>query len=217
MVYAYEYVNIRIMQRAYSGFYPKEPDIHNLIAAVNIFDFSYRIYHTTIMSVARSVLRQSSRVSRASLPRPSRLFTPLFVAPLIALRPQSRSASTIPPRSEKFTTPTAEHITHLRSLLSSASSLLTTIDGSATEDDLAGFNNDWMNKYHGKSKVVIKPKSTKEVSEVMRYCYSVGLAVCPQGGNTGLVGMSYHPIDATDVRINTMVKLICYRRFKPDT
>jgi FAD/FMN-containing dehydrogenase len=75
-------------------------------------------------------------------------------------------------------------------LLSSPTSLLSTLDGSATEDELKGFNDDWMGKYHGKSKIVVKPRSTEEVAKVMAYCYEQGLAVVPQGGNTGLVGES---------------------------
>jgi FAD/FMN-containing dehydrogenase len=45
-----------------------------------------------------------------------------------------------------------------------------------------------MNKYHGKSQIVVKPKTTEEVSKVLKYCNEQGLAVVPQGGNTGLVG-----------------------------
>jgi len=41
----------------------------------------------------------------------------------------------------------------------------------ATADDLAGFNVDWMNKYHGKSPIEVKPRTTEEVSKVMKYCY----------------------------------------------
>jgi FAD/FMN-containing dehydrogenase len=47
-----------------------------------------------------------------------------------------------------------------------------------------------MNKYHGKSSVVVKPKSAEEVSKVMKYCYENDIAIVPQGGNTGLVGES---------------------------
>jgi FAD/FMN-containing dehydrogenase len=81
-------------------------------------------------------------------------------------------------------------VANIRALLSSSNSLLSTIDGSATSDDLASFNNDWMNKYHGQGQIVVKPKTTEEVSKVMKYCYDHDLAVVPQGGNTGLVGKS---------------------------
>lgn len=46
------------------------------------------------------------------------------------------------------------------------------------------------NKYKGESKVVLKPKSTEEVSKIVAYCVKEGIAITPQGGNTGLVGGS---------------------------
>lgn len=67
---------------------------------------------------------------------------------------------------------------------------MSTLDQSATADELKAFNDDWMGKYHGKGPIVVKPKTTEEVSKVMKYCYDNGLAVVPQGGNTGLVGTS---------------------------
>lgn len=65
---------------------------------------------------------------------------------------------------------------------------MSTLDQSATADELKAFNDDWMGKYHGKGPIVVKPKTTEEVSKVMKYCYDNGLAIVPQGGNTGLVG-----------------------------
>lgn len=111
-----------------------------------------------------------------------------------ALRPLQRTArlastSTSAP-SPEFTSPTIDHVKHLRTLLSSKSSLLSTLDESASGTELDGFNVDWMNKYKGQSAVVVKPKSTQEVADVMKYCYEQGIAIVPQGGNTGLVGMS---------------------------
>lgn len=53
---------------------------------------------------------------------------------------------------------------------------------------LAMANEDWMKKYKGKSKVLLMPSSTAEVSLVLKYCNTRKLAVVPQGGNTGLVG-----------------------------
>lgn len=142
---------------------------------------------TCDMSTSRSISRclcphLTKRSPRLHLPHPGRT----AATPLASIR----HASTVPPRTQSFTKPAEDHIKHLRSLLSSSASLLSTIDGSATADDLAGYNNDWMNKYHGKSPIVIKPKTTEEVSKVMKYCYDQGLAIVPQGGNTGLVGES---------------------------
>jgi D-lactate dehydrogenase (cytochrome) len=38
------------------------------------------------------------------------------------------------------------------------------------EDDLIGFNTDWMGKFRGKSQLVLKPKTTQQVSDIMKYC-----------------------------------------------
>ena len=61
--------------------------------------------------------------------------------------------------------------------------------------DLEGFNADWMRKYRGQSRVVVKPSSTVEVSKILAYCNEHSIAVVPQGGNTGLVGGSVPVFD----------------------
>eukprot|EP00899_Mesostigma_viride_P004760 jgi/Mesvir1/14285/Mv09715-RA.1 len=58
------------------------------------------------------------------------------------------------------------------------------------KDELTAFNEDWMGKYRGYSKLALKPKTTQQVAEVLKYCNQRRLAVVPQGGNTGLVGGS---------------------------
>lgn len=45
-----------------------------------------------------------------------------------------------------------------------------------------------MGKYKGHSQCVLKPRSAEEVSKILKYCNEKGIAVVPQGGNTGLVG-----------------------------
>jgi len=63
--------------------------------------------------------------------------------------------------------------------------------GAVVYDDerfLESYNVCWLKKYRGSSKVLLRPKSTKEVSEVLRYCHDNKIALVPQGGNTGLVG-----------------------------
>lgn len=47
----------------------------------------------------------------------------------------------------------------------------------------------------GQSKLLLKPKTTEEVSKILQYCYKRSLAVVPQGGNTGLVGGSVPVFD----------------------
>jgi FAD/FMN-containing dehydrogenase len=77
---------------------------------------------------------------------------------------------------------------------------MSTLDGSASVDELVAYNDDWMNKYHGKSQVIVKPKSTEEVAAVMKYCNEQNIAVVPQGGNTGLVG-GYHRSHSAEIQV----------------
>ena len=53
-----------------------------------------------------------------------------------------------------------------------------------------GYTQDWTGRLHGSSAAVVRPANTAEVAEVLRICAEHGLAVVPQGGNTGLVGGS---------------------------
>ena len=77
------------------------------------------------------------------------------------------------------------------------------IDGVTTDagDDLESFNSDWMRKYRGHTKLVVKPGTTAEVSKILKYCNDHMLAVVPQGGNSGLVGGSVPVFD--EIVINT--------------
>ncbi len=83
---------------------------------------------------------------------------------------------------------TEEDLAHFAKILPS-SSILSTLSPSATpSSELEPFNNDWMDKYHGKSTTVLKPRTTQEVSEIVRWCNQRKIGIVPQGGNTGLVG-----------------------------
>ncbi|KAB7507624.1 D-2-hydroxyglutarate dehydrogenase, mitochondrial, partial [Armadillidium nasatum] len=75
------------------------------------------------------------------------------------------------------------------------------------EDELLGNNTDWLGMVRGFSSVLLKPKSTKEVSEILKYCNDNNLAVCPQGGNTGLVGGSVPVFDEVIISTALMNKV----------
>jgi (R)-2-hydroxyglutarate---pyruvate transhydrogenase len=64
-----------------------------------------------------------------------------------------------------------------------------------------------MRKYKGQSKLVIKPGSTKEVSQVLSYCNEEMLAVVPQGGNSGLVGGSVPVFDEIIINMSRMKRI----------
>ncbi len=59
------------------------------------------------------------------------------------------------------------------------------------EPDLrAGHEVDWTGRFRGATPAVVRPGSTAEVAAVVAACDAAGVAVVPQGGNTGLVGGS---------------------------
>ncbi|MGQ0616702.1 MAG: FAD-binding oxidoreductase [Acidimicrobiia bacterium] len=55
-------------------------------------------------------------------------------------------------------------------------------------DVTAGYAVDWTGRFQGETPAVVRPGSTAEVAGVVAACASAGVAVVPQGGNTGLVG-----------------------------
>lgn len=160
---------------------------------------------------ARSIFT-ASKVAAAAMPRTS---TPRVAAPSPAT---PRGLATHAPSTHSFAKLSAEDITAFAKLLSSpSSSLLTTIAPSDSscgvkpvgQDELDGYNADWMNKYKGRSQLVIKPKSTQEVADVVKYCYEKRIAVVPQGGNTGLVGGSVPVEDEVSVCARSSVVDSC--------
>ncbi|CAB4067166.1 D2HGDH [Lepeophtheirus salmonis] len=56
--------------------------------------------------------------------------------------------------------------------------------------DVSSYNIDWNKSVRGQSECVLRPKTTEEVSLIMKRCHERSLGVVPQGGNTGLVGGS---------------------------
>ena len=57
-----------------------------------------------------------------------------------------------------------------------------------TGDLVAGYDTDWTGRWRGRPLAVVRPGDTGEVREVVLACAAAGVAIVPQGGNTGLVG-----------------------------
>lgn len=55
-------------------------------------------------------------------------------------------------------------------------------------DDLAPWLTEWRNRWTGQTPLLLTPRSTQEVARLVAICAREGVAVTPQGGNTGLVG-----------------------------
>lgn len=86
------------------------------------------------------------------------------------------------------------------------SAILSTLS-STPASELEPFNNDWMNKYHGRSTTVLRPRNTKEVSEIVKHCNERRIGIVPQGGNTGLVGGSVPIKDELVISLGNMTNI----------
>lgn len=55
-------------------------------------------------------------------------------------------------------------------------------------EEKKAYDTDWLNKWHGRSSVVVRPADTEQVAQVMRLCHASRSPVVIQGGNTGMSG-----------------------------
>jgi len=69
-----------------------------------------------------------------------------------------------------------------------------------------------MGRFKGRSTTVLKPKTTQEVSEILKWCHEKRIGVVPQGGNTGLVGGSVPVNDEVILSLSNLNKV---RSFDP--
>ncbi|XP_012537385.1 D-2-hydroxyglutarate dehydrogenase, mitochondrial isoform X2 [Monomorium pharaonis] len=75
-------------------------------------------------------------------------------------------------------------------------------------DECESYNIDFPKTIRGMSQLVLKPKCTEEVSAILKYCNEKRLAVCPQSGNTGLVGGSNPVFDEIVISMQLMNKIL---------
>lgn len=59
---------------------------------------------------------------------------------------------------------------------------------STDPDELAPHLTEWRDRFRGKTSIMLSPRTTAEVSAIIKACSAAGVAVVPQGGNTGLCG-----------------------------
>lgn len=136
-----------------------------------------------------------------SAPRASRSFSTSRASRAAAkLTTDSYPGLTRDPRFAKLT---PEHVAFFKKLLGQDSAVIDGLNADA-DADIEPFNEDWMHKYKGQCRLVLKPGSTEDVSKILRYCNENMLAVVPQGGNTGLVGGSIPVFDEIVISIGRM-------------
>jgi FAD/FMN-containing dehydrogenase len=68
--------------------------------------------------------------------------------------------------------------------------------------DLSAWELDWRKRYRGRSLAVVRPATSAQVCEVVQACGEHGVALVPQGGNTGLVGGSVPDASGTQVLLS---------------
>jgi FAD/FMN-containing dehydrogenase len=72
----------------------------------------------------------------------------------------------------------------------------------SAEEDCAAYEEDWRRRYRGRARCVVRPGSREEVAAVVGACAAAGVAIVPQGGNTGLVGGGVPQAGAVEVLIS---------------
>nr|XP_019575017.1 PREDICTED: D-2-hydroxyglutarate dehydrogenase, mitochondrial isoform X5 [Rhinolophus sinicus] len=77
-------------------------------------------------------------------------------------------------------------------------------------EELEASNVDWLRTVRGCSKVLLRPRTSEEVSRILRYCHERNLAVNPQGGNTGMVGGSVPVFDEIILSTALMNQVISF-------
>lgn len=110
-------------------------------------------------------------------------------------------------RDAKFASVSEADVGYFTSILGKQG-VLSSLNGSAQDEDLIVYNVDWMGKYRGQSRTVLRPKTSAQVSSILRHCNERGLAVSVQGGNTGLVGGSIPVFDEIVLNLSRMNSVI---------
>jgi FAD/FMN-containing dehydrogenase len=80
--------------------------------------------------------------------------------------------------------------------------------------DTEPYFTDWRKLYRGQGLCVARPADTAQVAAVLRLCAAAGVAVVPQGGNTGLSGGSV-PTGAQREIVLSLTRLNRIRRLDP--
>ena len=109
-------------------------------------------------------------------------------------------------RLTKFSKLTENHVETFKQILNDPKSHNVLQEN--TQGELDQYNVDWLKIVRGQSKLVLRPRTVEQVSQIMKFCNENKLAVCPQGGNTGLVGGSVPVFDEIVISLERMNKII---------
>ncbi|MEO1066984.1 MAG: FAD-binding oxidoreductase [Pseudomonadota bacterium] len=82
-------------------------------------------------------------------------------------------------------------------------------------DDMASYLREWRDKYQGRAAGVLRPKSVEELQAIVGIANEEGIALVPQGGNTGLVGAQI-AFDAERQFVVNLSRMNRIRQVDPD-
>eukprot|EP00823_Brevimastigomonas_motovehiculus_P006969 TRINITY_DN5992_c0_g1_i1.p1 TRINITY_DN5992_c0_g1~~TRINITY_DN5992_c0_g1_i1.p1 ORF type:complete len:517 (+),score=91.97 TRINITY_DN5992_c0_g1_i1:61-1551(+) len=71
-------------------------------------------------------------------------------------------------------------------------------------------NRDYLRRWEGRSKLMLKPNSPKQISNILRYCNKNKLAVLTQAGNTSLVGGATPQFDELILSTSRLNKMTAF-------
>src|SRR5690554_3945033 len=69
--------------------------------------------------------------------------------------------------------------------------------------DIAPYCRSWRDDWVGEVPLVLRPRTTAEVAEIVRVCAAAGVGIVPQGGNTGLTGAGQPHAGMSEVVVST--------------
>lgn len=84
----------------------------------------------------------------------------------------------------------------------------------APGDDIDRYTIDWRRLWPGTTPLVLRPATTAQLARIVAICAEEGLAVVPQGGNTGLVGGGVPRRGGRDIVIG-LERMTAIREFDP--
>ncbi|MCX8505471.1 MAG: FAD-binding oxidoreductase, partial [Alphaproteobacteria bacterium] len=73
--------------------------------------------------------------------------------------------------------------------------------------DLIPFNQEWRGYFRGQAGLVLLPRTTEIVAELVKICAANRVSIVPQGGNTGLVGGAVADKNQVILSLNRLNKL----------
>ncbi len=80
--------------------------------------------------------------------------------------------------------------------------------------DIAPYTEEWRGLWHGRTSLVLRPRTSAEVSAIMALAHATGTPIIPQSGNTGLTGAQV-PDESGEEVILSLARMNAIRSLDP--